>query len=68
MNHDQFFGGRTLLMLACWRGRLNSARALLDGGAALDAVDENGARPLLFAAWAGRDKVVALLLERGAGT
>lgn len=57
-----FYGDRTLLMLACWRGRLRCVRTLLEYGADVNARDAFDATPLLFASWAGRSNVVRWLL------
>jgi ankyrin repeat protein len=53
------------LFAAVSRGDLESARRLLDEGAPAD-VGQASARPLLLAAEQGYEKIVALLLERGA--
>lgn len=69
-------GGQTLLHWACWHGREEVARLLLDAGAPIEQVEsEFGCTPLLWAAhgsanWPAPDgdypAVVKLLLERGA--
>ena len=41
--------------------------ALLDAGAAIEAADEDGTTPLVWATWAGKWKTVRLLLTRKAG-
>ena len=47
-------------------GHLEIARALLDAGAEVDAVQEGGFTPLMSAAQNGSVEMVRLLLERGA--
>ena len=60
-------GGMTALLHAAREGHVESARALLDGGADVDHVS-GGDRtsPLLIAALNGQFDVALLLLERGA--
>jgi hypothetical protein len=56
---------RTLLHLACWCGRTNTVRMLLEQqGASRHVVDDWNATPLLIAAWDGHEGVVRLLLEK----
>jgi len=62
-----FYGDRTLLMLAAWRGRLKCVKLLVDHYRAdVDAVDEHNFSPLLFAAWANHLPVVRYLLRQNA--
>ncbi|KAJ8601103.1 hypothetical protein CTAYLR_007829 [Chrysophaeum taylorii] len=58
----KFFEDRTLSMLAAWQGRRRSLQVLIDAGADPDAADARNFSPLLFAAWAGRARVVRYLL------
>lgn len=39
---------------------------LIENGANIDAIDNNGDTPLSVASWSGSEHVVGLLLERGA--
>jgi len=48
---DRF--GRTLLMLAAAKGQADVASFLLDSGADVDAVEEDGWSPLLYASKSG---------------
>lgn len=59
-----FFGNRTLLMLACWRGRTKVVAELLGAGASIHNMDDRGATPLLMASWAGHAHVIRILLLR----
>ncbi len=56
----------TALHMAARRGYVETARALLDCGAAIGARDSKGDTPLQRAVNCRRDAVVQLLLERGA--
>ena len=47
-------------------GYIEIARALIDGGAAMEAEDSKGDTPLQRAINCRRDKVAQLLVERGA--
>ena len=58
----------TPLHMAARRGFVGIASALLDCGAAIDAKDSKGDTPLQRAINCRRDRVVQLLLERGART
>ena len=58
--------GDLALHVAADRGHVAAARALLDGGAAVDAPGGDGATPLMRATAAAQPDVVALLLNRGA--
>jgi hypothetical protein len=51
---------------ACALGRRDAVRALLRGGAALEARDGEGKTPLIVAAMQGHAGVVSVLLEAGA--
>ena len=60
-------GGLTALLLAAREGRIETALALLDGGAEVDQrADGSGATPLLMAAINGHFDLAMRLLERGA--
>ena len=41
--------GRTALMHAAWQGDQECVRLLMEAGASLDLIDENGATALMFA-------------------
>ena len=58
--------GGTPLHLAARRGDVKTAALLLAAGAAVDARDEEGCTPLLFAAAGGREDMARLLLENKA--
>ena len=61
-----FYEGRTLAMLAAWRGRLGVLQFLVEQcGADPDAEDQLGFTPLMMAAWANRPAVVKYLLQLG---
>eukprot|EP00658_Telonema_sp_P-2_P052693 TRINITY_DN40947_c0_g1_i1.p2 TRINITY_DN40947_c0_g1~~TRINITY_DN40947_c0_g1_i1.p2 ORF type:complete len:212 (+),score=39.12 TRINITY_DN40947_c0_g1_i1:68-703(+) len=60
VNHRlTFFADRTIMMLACWRGRHGAVGALLNMGADLSLCDTNGATALVMAAWAGHLRAVS---------
>jgi hemoglobin len=59
-------GEQTPLHMAARRGNVNSAEALLDAGADIEARDTKGETPLRRAVNCGHPAVVRLLLERGA--
>ncbi|KAF5831654.1 ankyrin repeat-containing domain protein [Dunaliella salina] len=54
------------LCTACSNGDTDTARQLLDRGAAVNGTDENGWTPLHFSSRSGRTDVIQLLLSRGA--
>jgi len=55
---------RTILHYACWHGRIETVRYLLEAeDASAQVFDNSNASPLLIAAWAGQTAVVELLLE-----
>ncbi len=58
--------GNTALHRAAAYGHRDAAEALLRAGAAVDAVNADGATPVLRAARWGHDEVVGLLLAHGA--
>lgn len=55
------------LHIACTTLSTTIVDILLDAGADIFARDNWGMTPLAFAAWLGREEIVRLLLERGAG-
>ena len=59
-------GGWTALMYAAREGAIDSARALVGGGAGLDIVDPDGSSALIFALINGHFEVAALLVDAGA--
>jgi ankyrin repeat protein len=67
VNQPGLFGERPLDVAAV-RGNLNEIRALLEGGADLNARAENGNTPLHEATGQGSVEAVKLLLEFGAKT
>lgn len=58
--------GNTPLKVAAVRGDLHATRVLLDAGADVNAIVEDGFTALHFAASQGHPEVVKLLLQRGA--
>ena len=60
------YARRTPLMLAARNGRHEALHVLLDAGAEIDAVDEDGWPALLHAVGGNRPEVCRLLLNRGA--
>jgi ankyrin repeat protein len=58
--------GITELMVACSRGELARAEALVAGGEDVNARDRFGHTPLMYAAGAGHASVVEMLLSSGA--
>ncbi len=59
-------GGWTALMYAARQGALESARALADAGADLNATDPDGSSALIFAIINGHYDVAALVADKGA--
>jgi len=59
-------GGLTVLAFAAREGCVDCIPVLLDGGAQINAVDEDGISPLLAAIINGHYDVAGLLLEKGA--
>ena len=57
---------RTSLQQACFFGHVKTVRVLLDAGADVDAIDNNGWRALHIAAQNGHLEVVQVLLDAGA--
>jgi ankyrin repeat protein len=58
--------GDSLLMLACYHGHADAARALLEHGADPEVMNDAGQTPLAGAAFKGDMAVSTLLLEHGA--
>jgi ankyrin repeat protein len=58
--------GLTALMMACWWGHAEIARALIAAGAELEAVNVRGHSPLMIAAGCGHAEAVSVLLAAGA--
>jgi ankyrin repeat protein len=59
-------GGHTPLLFAARAGDLASARALVQGGAAVDGLSAFGLSPLIMAVHGGNAELVEFLLEQGA--
>lgn len=59
-------GGYTALLFAAQRGDVDSARMLLDGGAAVNDAAPDGTSALVIASHSGHGPLAAFLLERGA--
>ena len=59
-------GAMTPLLYAARDGRIESAKLLLERGAAIDAADANGITPLLTAISNNHPAMALLLIERGA--
>ncbi len=59
-------GGMSALLHAVREGHMESARALLEGGAGVDQTSADNTSPLLMATLNGQFDVALLLLERGA--
>jgi uncharacterized protein len=59
-------GGWTAVMYAARRGARDAVRVLADGGAALNAVDPDGANALIYAIINAHYDTAAVLLEKGA--
>lgn len=67
VNHRSvLYKGLTPLMHASRLGRERMCNLLLDSGANIDAVDNNGKSALMYAAKNGRKNIIKLLLSRGA--
>ncbi len=59
-------GGATALHLACREKDLEIVKILIESGADVNVVDNEGWTPVMRAALAGEDKIVNLLLDNGA--
>ena len=59
-------GGMTALLFAARQGKLDAARALLDGGANINQAGADNTSPLLIAVVNGHYELASLLIERGA--
>lgn len=59
-------GKKTCLQVAAHQGQRNLCTLLLDAGASLRAVDEDGDTPLHYAAFGNQPDITELLLSRGA--
>src|SRR5262245_8505071 len=58
--------GKIGLMFAAENGRAHAVNLLLNRNSDIDAVDQKKMTALLYAVDAGQDKVVSLLIEKGA--
>jgi uncharacterized protein len=59
-------GGLTPMVFAARQGSIDSAKALLDGGADINQGDADGNNPLLIAILNNHDELAMMLIERGA--
>ncbi|XP_015600108.1 E3 ubiquitin-protein ligase MIB2 [Cephus cinctus] len=59
-------GKKTCLQVAAHQGQRELCNLLLDAGASLRAVDEDGDTPLHYAAFGNQPEIMELLLSRGA--
>lgn len=64
--NEQVFLGWTVLTVACYRGDLKTTQVLLDAGANVMTVDDDGWTPLHFTSAAGYADLTKLLLTAGA--
>jgi len=55
--------GMTPLMRACWYGRMETVKVLLENGASIDAVNKEGKAAMDIAAERGHDEIMVVLLE-----
>ncbi|VDI13789.1 Hypothetical predicted protein [Mytilus galloprovincialis] len=60
--------GSSPLHIACFMGRLDVVRCLLDYNANINMTKEDGITPLFYACEVGHEDLVLLLLEKGADT
>ncbi|EGZ08509.1 hypothetical protein PHYSODRAFT_435214, partial [Phytophthora sojae] len=56
------------ILIACENGHVEVVKLLLDNGASVNEVDEDGDCPLFVAAGNGHADIVKCLLEHGAAT
>jgi ankyrin repeat protein len=61
-NHE----GNTLLMLASYGGRLETAKMLLEKNADPNVLNERGQSPIAGCVFKGHDEIAKLLMENGA--
>ena len=59
-------GGATALHIAARKGNLEICQLLLDRGAYINAIDNEGWNPLMRAATSGNDALVKMLIDNGA--
>lgn len=59
-------GGMTALLFAARQGKIDTARALLDGGANIDQAGADNTSPLLISILNGHYELASMLIERGA--
>ena len=59
-------GGATSLHIACREGNFEIAKTLIDNGANVNIVDNEGWTPLMRASLAGNNEIVEILLKNGA--
>ncbi|VDI04473.1 Hypothetical predicted protein [Mytilus galloprovincialis] len=60
--------GSSPLHIACFMGRIDIVRCLLDHNANINITNEDGTTPLYFACELGHEDIVRLLLDKGADT
>ena len=56
----------TFLQLACQYGQVEIVNYLLDKGAKVDVIDQNGVSPLMMSMQSGRTQIAERLIEKGA--
>ncbi|CAG2254395.1 ANK [Mytilus edulis] len=61
-------GGSSPLHIACFMGRIDVVRCLLDHNANINITKEDGTTPLFYACEVGHDDLVHLLLDKAADT
>jgi hypothetical protein len=59
-------GGATSLHIACREGNFDITKILIENGANVNIIDNEGWSPLMRASLAGNDKIIELLLKNGA--
>ena len=62
---QEFSGRMTPLVNACFYGRLNESKKLLDEGHNIDDISFNGQTPLIMAAKHGYTEIVNALIQAG---